>query len=203
MRSEPTSMKPSWPWPVLSSAGTCSKGTAEKRSGKRTVCIVSARPKAEGELLVFHRFSVSVRGLMVDGFAAQRLRLRGHLSIGVVRRRSGQQRTRSFAPKIAIEKRSHVISYGSHSFVRSHGAGLDRPLRQPHCVRGRKMLCAAQVDGESRAKQIAPQLAFVFAPMFAPHIQYHYGCCGGAKGRVSQVGIQQDGRLEARILLHS
>jgi hypothetical protein len=59
MRNGPTSMKHFYRWLALSSAGMFSKCTAEsdRVSGLYSV-LASACPKAEGELLVFHRPSV-------------------------------------------------------------------------------------------------------------------------------------------------
>jgi predicted exporter len=80
-------MKPSWPWLVLSSAGTFSKGTAEERPGERTVFSDYVRPtrKPNVNSLFSNAAPCGVCRLMVNGFAAQRLLLRGYLSIGIVR----------------------------------------------------------------------------------------------------------------------
>jgi len=47
--------------------------------------LTSARPKAEGQLLVFRASPCGVCKLMVDGFATQRLLLRSYRRVGIVR----------------------------------------------------------------------------------------------------------------------
>ena len=124
---------------------------------------------------------VKYRRLMVYDFAAQRLLLRGYRSVGVVRRRSGQQWTRWFAQKIHVKKRGDVISQRLDGLIRTHGSSPNRTLRQPDRIGRRQVFSTLEIYSEPWAAKIAPQAALFIAPLLAPHSQDEHRDLGQAR----------------------
>src|SRR6266581_7720269 len=110
--------------------------------------------------------------------------LGSYFHIRVIRRQSHYQSIiHGLSIEIRIEESRNVIAYGCHGSGHAHGAGFDRAICQPDCVRGGEMFGTLKIHGKPWTAQLSPQMARVCVPVIAACKQHHDGLVCRAEQR--------------------